>query len=89
MGSGIGEGSDKIYYFVLDYVLNQSDIRVNYYGESQSGKPKPMVSQTLGQSIQPSPNIVDSTVMNNKTYLSIRTTADEVVLDLSKNIKQF
>lgn len=48
-----------------------------------------MVMQTLGQSIQSSPNIVDSTVMNNKTYLSIRTTADEVVLDLSKNIKQF
>lgn len=51
-----------------------------------------MVMQILGQSptvSTPLPNIVDSTVINNKTYLSIRTTADEVVLDLSKNIKQF
>ncbi len=51
MGLDIGDGSYKIYYFVLDSVLNQSDIRVNYYGQNQSGKPKSMVSQTLGQSI--------------------------------------
>lgn len=73
--------------------MNKSDIIVNYYGQQHGNhnRPKPMVMQVLSQSAQSTslPNIVDSTIINNKTYLSIRTTADEVVLDLSKNIKQF
>jgi hypothetical protein len=44
-----------------------------------------MVSQSKGLKNR----MIDSTVFNNKTYIAIKTTADEVVLDLSKNIKQF
>lgn len=44
----------------------------------------------LSQSITPpSDNNIDLTQFRDKTYLAINTAADNVILDLTKNIKQF
>lgn len=70
------EGPDKrrLFYFVVDKVLNLSDINVNYY-KYNSDKPVPMVSQSkLLQ--QPSTNSLDLTQFNDKTYLAISSLAD-------------
>lgn len=47
-----------------------------------------MLSQTLISQQPPTSNI-DLTQIQDKTYLAITTAADEIILDFSKNIKQF
>lgn len=77
----------KLFYFVVDRPLNLSDVQVNYYKLGVNNtKPIPQLSQSLKQYLTDN---VDYAQFNDKTYLAIRTAADQVVLDLTKNIKQF
>ena len=74
---------------MVDRPLNLTDVNVNYYKLNTDGtnKPVPKVSQTMLK--QYLTDNVDYAQFNDKTYLAITTAADQVVLDLSKNIKQF
>lgn len=90
--SSSGDLKYRLFYFVVDRALNLSDVNVNYYKfNTNSNKLVPQVSQTnpTTKLYQYLTNNIDYTQFNDKTYLAISTAADQVVLDLSKNIKQF
>lgn len=85
-----GDLKYRLFYFVVDRALNLSDVNVNYYKfNTNSNKLVPQVNQTnpTTKLYQYLTNNIDYTQFNDKTYLAISTAADQVVLDLSKNIK--
>jgi hypothetical protein len=76
--------TQKIFYFVINKLLKESDVKVNYYSKNDNHPKIGASSTSLGQ-LQSSMNLAQ---FNNKSYIGIKTTADEVILDFSPNIEQ-